>query len=70
MSGEPLNVEIVKAARKLELEFFERMGVYTRVHRTQALASGKGKIVQGRWIDVNKGSSESPDYRSRYVERI
>ena len=55
------------AARKLELEFFEKMGVYTRVTRDQALASGKGKVIQGRWIDVNKGSSETPDYRSRYV---
>ena len=31
------------------------------------MASGKGKVIQGRWIDVNKGSSEVPDYRSRYV---
>ena len=55
------------AARKLELEFFEKMGVYTRVTRAEALASSKGKIIQGRWIDVNKGSSEISDYRSRYV---
>jgi hypothetical protein len=55
------------AARKLEPGFFEKMGVYTRVTRAEAQASGKGKIVQGRWIDVNKGSSEIPDYRSRYV---
>ena len=26
-----------------------------------------GKVIQGRWIDVNKGSSEIPEYRSRYV---
>ena len=61
--------EMVLAARKLELEFFETMSVYTRVTRAEALASGKGKIIQGRWIDVSKGSSEIPDYRSQYVGR-
>ena len=66
VSGDPLKGEMVLAARKLELEFFEKMGVYTRVTRAEAHASGKGKIIQGRWIDVNKGSSEIPDYRSRY----
>ena len=58
---------MVLAARKLELEFFEKTGVYTRVTRAHAPASGKGKVIQGRLIDVNKGSSETPDYRSRYV---
>ena len=46
VSGEPLKGEMVMAARKLELEFFEKMGVYTRVCRAQALASGKGKIIR------------------------
>ena len=67
VSGEPLKGEMVMAAWKLELELFEKMGVYTRVTRARALASGNGKVIQGRWIDVNKGSSETPDYRSRYV---
>ena len=29
--------------------------------------SGKGKLIKGRWLDVNKGDSGSPDIRSRYV---
>ena len=49
VSGEPLTGEMVVAARKLELDFFEKMGVYTRVTRAEALASGKGKVIQGRW---------------------
>ena len=49
VSGEPLDGDMIKAARKLEREFFENMWVYTRVPRTEALSSGKGKIVQGRW---------------------
>ena len=31
VSGEPLKNEMVVGARKLELEFFEKMGVYSRV---------------------------------------
>ena len=45
VSGEPLKGEMVVAARKLELEFFEKMGVYTRVTRAEALASGKGEVI-------------------------
>ena len=58
---------MVKAARALGMEFFERMGVYTRVSRAESLKSGQGKTIKGRWIDVNKGDSEKPDYRSRFV---
>ena len=42
VSGKPLKGEMVVALRKL------KMGVYTRVTRAQALASGKGKAIQGR----------------------
>ena len=35
--GEPLKGVTVIAARKLEFEFFGKMGVYTRVTRAQAL---------------------------------
>ena len=46
VSGKPLSGEMVKAARRLELEFFEKMGAYTRGPRAQALASRKSKRVQ------------------------
>ena len=58
VSGDPLKGEMVLAARKLELEFFEKMGVYTRVTRAEAHASGKGKIIQGRWIDVTRAAQK------------
>ena len=35
--------------------------------RASALASGKGRVIQGRWVDVNKGDSTTPDYLSSYV---
>ena len=38
------------------------------------MASGEGKVIQGGWIDVNKGSSEVPQYdlprRSSAADRL
>ena len=59
--------DLVNKARELEMEFFVKMGVYDIVSRTEALRSGQGKIIKGRWIDTNKGDSARPDYRSRFV---
>ena len=67
VSGEVLSEEGVRAARKLEMDYFIKMGVYTYVTREEATRSGRGKIIKGRWIDVNKGDSKNPDYRSRNV---
>ena len=53
-------------ARRLELEFFRKMGVYTKVPRAQA---GNNKIIATRWIDTDKGDAENPNYRSRLVGR-
>ena len=49
------------------MEFFHKTGVYELVTREEAVRSGKGKIIKGRWLDVNKGDSVNPDYRSRLV---
>ena len=35
--------------------------------RTELKKSGRGKLIKGRWLDVNKGDSAAPDIRSRYV---
>ena len=39
VSGEQLDASMVKAARALEMEFFEPMGVHTRVSRAESLKS-------------------------------
>ena len=67
VSGETLDEAGVRAARALEMEFFQKMGVYTYANREEAARSGRGKVIKGRWIDVNKGDSQNPDYRSRFV---
>ena len=57
---------MVIRARRIELEYFRKMGVYKKVHLSEA----KGhKIITTRWVDTNKGDSQNPDYRSRLVGR-
>ena len=66
VSGVELDPELVKKARQVEMTFFKKMQVYTRMPRAGQRLSG-GKIIGVRWVDVNKGDLESPDYRSRLV---
>ena len=43
VSGAVLDESKVRQARAVEMEFFERMGVYTRVLKSEAKKSGVGK---------------------------
>ena len=61
-----LDAAEVKQARKVELEYFETLGVYTRVPKSHQQRSG-GKIIGTRWVDVNKGDETTRNYRSRLV---
>eukprot|EP00973_Karenia_brevis_P084664 11748684-Karenia_brevis.AAC.1 len=64
-SGQPLNKEMAIRARRAEMEFFRQRGVYSKVLRESA----KGPVISTKWLDVNKGDCDSPDYRSRLVGR-
>ena len=65
VSGQDLNKELAAAARKLEIDFFRKMKVYVKVPRAEA----RGKVVTTKWIDINKGDSQVPNYRARLVGR-
>ena len=67
VSGAPLDVAMLRAARKLEMDYFERMGVWAEKLPKAAAKSRGGKVIQGRWVDTNKGDSAHPDYRARFV---
>ena len=57
---------LAKGAQQVEMGLFRKLGVYdyaTRAEQEQCL----GKIVGVRWVDVNKGDSEEPEYRSKLV---
>ena len=56
----------VKEARAKEVGYIRDKRVYEKIPRAQA-ARNKWKVVQVRWIDINKGDDENPNYRSRLV---
>ena len=65
LTGQLLNPELVKKARQKELEYFNAKGVWQKCLRQVCYdLTGKPPITV-RWVDVNKGGDESPNYRSR-----
>ena len=57
------------AARDLEMDYFRTMKVYDKCPRAEAFERmGKAPITT-KWVDVNKGDDEEPNYRSRLVAR-
>ena len=66
ISAAPLDPVKVTAARELEISYAEKKPVWRKVPRWQAKEQG-WKIIKSRWIDINKGYGEKPNYRSRMV---
>ena len=62
VSGMELELEKVKQARKEEMQFFAKGQDYTRCRREQILIEG-GKLIDVRWIDVNKGDADNNTYK-------
>ena len=52
------------AARRLEIEYFKKMGVYSKVKREYWM-----RTITTRWLDTNKGDGLNPNYRARLVAR-
>ncbi|MDP7559816.1 MAG: reverse transcriptase domain-containing protein, partial [Planctomycetota bacterium] len=66
-SGEPLEPRMVKLARKEEIAYFKEREVYEKVKMNECWeATGKAPIGV-RWVDINKGDTANPNYRSRLV---
>ena len=69
LTGQLLPPELVHAARKKELDYFEAKKVWEKK------AVGEARRVTGRppitvrWVDVNKGDNQNPNIRSRLVAR-
>ena len=64
ISGAPLDKEEAIKARRKEIEFFKRLGVYTKVPKERWM-----RVITTRWIDQNKGDENDPNYRARLVAR-
>ena len=66
ITGMKLDAGQVIEARTKEIHYVRDMRVYDKIPR--ALAVRKGwKIIKTRWIDINKGDDDNPNYRSRLV---
>ena len=66
ISAAPFDPKKVTAARKLEIDYAERKPVWQKIPKRTAKEQG-WKIIKSRWIDINKGDDENPNYRSRMV---
>ena len=65
----PLDPVLVKKAREEEMQQFRRHGAYEKVPVQEAHeVTGKGPIGSG-WLDINKGDTGAPEYRSRLVAK-
>ena len=66
-SGEILEQELVQMARKEELDFMEKFGVYEDATIEECFAETGRAAVGMERVDVNKGTAENPNIRSRLV---
>ena len=57
----------MKDARQKEIGYIKKHGVYRKVKRSTVPKGAK--IIQVRWIDINKGDEVHPDIRSRLVAK-
>ena len=64
-----MNPELVKEARKAEMEYFRKMGVYTKVSKKRCYDVTERAPVGVRWVDINKQDDASPLCRSRLVAK-
>ena len=69
LSGKELKPNLVKKARREEMEEFNKHMVYTKVPVAKAWSATGKKPIGVRWVDINKGDEFEPNYRSRLVAK-
>ena len=68
ITGMKLDAGKVIEARTKEIHYVRDMRVYDKIPRAQAVRKG-WKVIKTRWVDINKGDEDHPEYRSRLVGR-
>ena len=68
VTGMPLDRKGVQKARAEEIEYIRGRKVWTKIPREEAQRRGM-KVIKTRWIDINKGDDDKPNYRSRFVAK-
>ena len=66
MTGMRLDAGKVIEARSKEIDYVRKMKVWHKIPSNIA-RSRVWKIMQTRWIDINKGDDQNTIYRSRLV---
>ena len=66
-TGLPLNPEMVKRARELELQYMDELKVLEDSDRDSCIAETGRPPIPTDWVDIDKGDSIRPNYRSRLV---
>ena len=66
-TGLPLNPEMVKKARELEMQYMEELNFLEDSDRDACVAETGRPPIPTDWIDINKGESLRPNYRKRLV---
>ena len=69
LTGQILKDALVDEARAKELAYFASKGVWRVVPRSVAYQQTGRAPISVRWVDVNKGDDDMPNYRSRLVAR-
>ena len=69
VSGAALNPHEVRRARAEEIKYVHEMGLYEKVPIDQCYARTGKAPISTRWININKGDQDHPNYRSRLVAR-
>lgn len=67
VKGGELDPDKVAEARKIEIAYVKKMGLYHKVPRYQCRQKTGKSPIKVRWVDTNKGSEDNPQYRSRLV---
>jgi hypothetical protein len=68
-SGAVLDPKLMRAARTAEIAYFRSMNVYTKVPIAECWKMIGCEPISVRWVDINKGDTLCPNYRSRLVAR-
>ena len=63
----PLNPEVVKRARELEMQYMEELKVFEDSDRDVYMAETGRPPIPTDWVDINRAHSLRPNYRSRQV---
>ena len=69
VSGAQLDANEVRRARMEEIEYIHKMQLYTKVPVAECYQRTNKSPISVRWVDTNKGDTERPNYRSRFVAR-